>query len=141
MHNARRTRGVTLIELLLVLVLLSVGLLGLSGLYATGFRALDVHAALVDSAQLAQACVERALDARHRVRPDGGNFELSAFTPPSCATPPAGFVVQGPQLSAVYVGTGDTLCPQGLQCRDLSVTVTHPASGALSSVDWLLVAY
>lgn len=143
-HSARHhpwQGGVTLIELLLVLVIMSVGLVGLSGLYGTAFRALDTQDGLVDATQLAQACAEQVLDARHRVRTDSSAFDIAAFVAPACASAPSGFSVSGPTLGAVYTGTGTTLCPDGIRCRDLQVSVSHLASGTDAQVDWLLVEY
>lgn len=88
-HSAvslRRQAGLSLIEVLVAVVLLSIGLLGLAGLQASGMRVgqSSIHRSL--AAQLAQDMIERLR--ANVVNADAYNLSLGDATP-ACASAPA----------------------------------------------------
>lgn len=135
-------RGFSLIELVIVLVLISVGLLGLSrlgaGLSSRLFGAADLGA----MSQLAQECAERVVN----VRRDSG-FASTLLTSTLCDPTPASYV-RTLTLPATYVGGATTpACPTGATCRDVTVKVCAgsvspcPAAAPSASVAFMLVQY
>jgi prepilin-type N-terminal cleavage/methylation domain-containing protein len=128
-----RQSGVTLLEMVMVIVLVGVAFAALAGLFAMAVRALPLNERTQSTGQLAQGCVERILSARH--------------------TPGFVFTTEAAVLQSVYCAMtnndhsllltesvlSSSVCPTGLSCRHLTVRVTPIAGGVSSSLDFLLV--
>ncbi len=141
--SANRQAGFTLIELVIVMVIISVGLLGLTSLFSNTSTSLSTNETLQQATQYAQECAERAIATRRRDQEGFAWFAANTFT---CGTTaPTGFVYNdsGPPLVGdLYDGTGNP-CPSGtLNCRNINVRVTSTADTSLySAITVMLVNY
>jgi type II secretory pathway pseudopilin PulG len=130
-----RPGGFTLVELVLVMLVISGGLIGLATVFGGSYRSLSANETLQQAAQYAQECAERVLS----VRRDLG-FTSTGINSTMCDSPAmaAGFT-RTVTVPATTTGTGTTACPSGTTCREVTVAVTN---GSLSSsVSVLLVNY
>lgn len=99
-------RGVTLIELLIVVLLLSGGVLGLSALLRPAVQASVWQQDALNAAHAGLNCVERLQAHRHRLRPEGAVF-AGPPGPSLCAD--EGFMALGiSQSSESPCATGQT---------------------------------
>ncbi len=131
-------RGVTLLEMVVVVVLVAVAAVSLGGLFTTAVRGLPGNEQLQSAGQLAQACAERIYAARHV---PGFVFEA---TPASLAVAhcglPAGAAAYALTLTETAQPLPAAVCPVGLVCRHLVVKVSHATTaGFVSQLDFLLV--
>jgi len=138
----RRPSGFSLIELIVVIVLISVGLLGLSRLTGGLGKAMYGTADLQTMSQYAQECAERVISTRRE-----SGFASALLTSTLCDPSPASYV-RTLTLPASYVGTASTpACPLGATCRDVIVKVCAgsvspcPTTAQSASVTFMLVQY
>lgn len=144
----RRAAGFTLIEMVLVMLVISVGLLGLTGLFSNTVKSLSTNEILQQAGQYAQECAEQVITARRDPTKKFTWFDTNTF---SCGNP-SNFtrtVAVSPLISATpnyYTGNNGTCnghtpcpCPNGINCRDVTITATSTANTALSSVVTLLL--
>lgn len=132
-------RGFTLIELIAVLVIVSVGMLGVAKLFATTNLTLSRATDEQVLSQYAQECAETILKTR-RV------YGMSAtFT---CEPAPTNYTRTVSITNPAYTGTASTACPIGISCLDVTVTVVCtgssppcPATSSTASVKLTLVTY
>jgi len=128
----RAEGGFTLIELVLVMIIISIGLLGLTSMFGNNMRTLAIAENTQSAAQYGQECAERVL----AVRRDFGFTSVSNINPTTCDLPtlPTGF---GRTVTInTYFGTNNTACPNLANCRDVTITVN---SGSASSVTTLML--
>lgn len=133
-------RGFTLIELVGVIVIVSVGMLGVASLLSTTNQ---VMARATDEqvlSQYAQECAETVLKTR---RIYGSASTLITTT--MCNPAPTNYV-RTVSIPTAYLGTATSACPSGISCRDVTVTVcagsTSPCPAtAAASVTLTLVTY
>lgn len=133
-------RGFSLIEVVIIMVLISVGALGLNSMLGTSMASLNTNEDLQKATQYAQECAERVLAQR---RNDGfESFGMSIFTCNPSGDNPDGFTRTVNPVGASYTGDGTSACPNGMTCRNVSITVTSTNNTSLhSSVDLMLVYY
>lgn len=138
----RRAGGFSLIELLVIMVLISIGLLGLSRLTGNLGKAAFRTGNLQTMSQYAQECAERVISTRR----DAG-FASPLLTSTLCDPSPASHI-RTLSLPASYIGTTSTsACPLGATCRDVTVTVCAgsvspcPATVQSANVTFMLVQY
>lgn len=138
----RRADGFTLIELVIVMIVISVGLLGLAGAFSNASSSLSANETLQQAAQYAQECAESAMATRRDLGFDW--FSTNTF---SCGSNPSGFIRTLNPVGAIYTGVSSGSCnshnpcpcPNGISCRDVDITVTK---GSLySSISIMLVDY
>lgn len=123
----KRTSGFTLIELVMVMVVISVGFVGLARLFANTNVGLARAEGAQVAAQYAQECAERVLGARRDL-----GFSSPAINNTMCT-------LGVPSLGATYTGSSTSVCPNSVTCRDVTVTGT---SGSYSStIVFTLVQY
>jgi prepilin-type N-terminal cleavage/methylation domain-containing protein len=131
--------GFTLVELVVVMVIVAVGLLGLTRMFNDNVSAVVSGEDVQRAAQYAQECTERILALRRNL----SYFGTAEITSTVCdtSTLPAGFTraVTFVGSSDPYTGTSSTACPTGRLCRDVLVTVTKGSVSAQTTV--MLVAY
>lgn len=136
MRRARQG-GFTLIELVLVIVVTSVGMMALLGLYTQVAGKLGTDEDIQIAAQLAQECSEHVLATRRNL-----GFAAPTLTNALCnglPAAPAGFT-RTLTIGANYVGGPATPCPNGATCRDVTVTITQGLITRSQTV-FLLVQY
>lgn len=144
--KAHRRHGFTLIELVIVMLVISFGLLGLTSLFSGSATSLTTNETLQQATQYAQECAEKLIATRR----SNGFTQFTANGPFSCGSNPSGFT-RLPNDSSLdtggtYTGVAGTCnsntpcpCPVGVLCRDIPITVT---SGSLSaSITVMLVDY
>lgn len=129
-----RQRGFSLIELVIVMLIISGGVLGLAGAFGNAAKSLTINESLQQAAQYGQECAEKALANRH----DNGFAGMAAF---ACDANPAGYT-RVAAVGAVYTGTAVSACPNSIQCRDIVITTTSTSNGTLnSSITVMLASY
>lgn len=134
----QRDAGFTLIELIAIILVISIGAIGLSRLSANANVSLVTATNVQVMSQHAQSCAERVIATRRDL-----GFNSVKLTTSMCDPAPAGYT-RLVSMPATYSGTG--ICPTGATCRDVTVTVCANTSttcvGVLkSSVVQLLVLY
>lgn len=129
-------KGVTLIEMVLVITIVGLAFAALAGLFATAVFTLPLNERMQSAGQVAQACVERIYAARHT---PGFVFTTSTSTLQStyCSAGSSNTLV----LSETTASMASGVCPgSSFSCRQFSVLVTPTAGGGVSSrQDFLLV--
>jgi len=133
----RRAVGFSLIELIIVMVIISVGILGMTSLFSNSLKALSTNETLQQAAQYAQECAENVMAKRRNL-----GFSWFATNTFSCGTNPSGFSRTQNPVGNLYTGTGTGACPTALNCRDVNITVTSTTTATLSSsITLMLVDY
>jgi prepilin-type N-terminal cleavage/methylation domain-containing protein len=120
----RRDSGFTLIELLLVMIVISIGFVGLSRLFSNAVKGLGSAEAQQKAAQYAQECAELVL----KTEKDQG-FSSTSLTTTLCAAVAtfwdSGYsVTLSSSISTTYIGTTTGVCPSLETCKDVTVSVT-----------------
>ncbi len=129
-------RGVTLLEMVMVIVIVAVAFTALASLFGMAGRALPLNDGMQGAGQMAQACAERILSARHT---PGFVFNTAASSLQAnhCGMASAGYTLALTEASGPLDAA---LCPSTVTCRAFTVRVTPAvAGGASSQVDFLLV--
>jgi prepilin-type N-terminal cleavage/methylation domain-containing protein len=122
-------RGVTLIELLIVVLVLSGGVLGISALMRPAVQAGTWQQGTVNASHAALDCVERLQAQRHRLRQEGAAF----------VGPPGAFACAEQGFTSLDISDwSQAPCPTGLSCW--RVQGSRPAPHAVG-FDLLVVAY
>ena len=130
--------GFTLVEMVIVMVIVAVGLLGLTRMFNDNIATIISGEDAQRAAQYAQECTERILALRRNL----SYFSTTTITSHVCdtSTLPTGFErVVGFGATDPYTGTSSTACPTGISCRDVTVTVSKGTVSAATTV--MLVAY
>lgn len=137
-----RAAGFTLIELIGVIVIASVGMVGVAKMFSNAnlglARATDEQVV----SQYAQECAERVLQTRR----DYG-LTSTRIVSTMCDLPTITAYTRTLTLPASYIGTVGTVCPSGIVCRDATVTVCAggvtpcPTNATSSTVTLTLASY
>lgn len=131
---SRSAPGFTLIEVVATLLLLSVGAVGILGMYSTVGRNLGSNQDLQTAAQLAQECSEYVLAAR-RNNAAVDYAGVTGLTFCSAALPVlAGFTV----TTSIIAPYAPAFCPG--TCKRVDIAVTKSAN-TLASFSLMLVNY
>jgi prepilin-type N-terminal cleavage/methylation domain-containing protein len=123
------TSGFTLLEMLVVIVIVSVGLAGLGRMFGNTAMGLANAEDMQNAAAYAQQCAEIIIGTR---RDRGFNAVSSSL----CGPAPAGYA-RTVTLGTAYSGSGPVACPAGATCRDVQVAVSK--GSAASDLSFLLV--
>lgn len=135
--DMRSNGGFTLIELVIVMVIISTGLVGIVKLFSSSVTSLSTNETLQQATQYAQECAENVLTTRRN-----NGFDWFASNTFSCGADPTGYTRTAAPVGAIYIGDGTGACPNATNCRDVNITVASTANAALSSsVTLLLVDY
>ena len=139
----RRKSGFSLIELVMVMVIISVGVVGVVPLLGNSAKSLTTNETVQQAAQYAQECVEGVLATRRNLGFtwfDTHEFTAAAFCPlingftrTVTLTPP---YASSPNY---YTGTSTSACPNLISCRDITIATTKGAIS--SSITVMLVNY
>ena len=117
-----RAAGFTLLELIAVIVVVSVGMVGVAKLFSNNAIALSNANSEQVLSQYVQECAERVLQTRR----DYG-FSSTLLTPSMCDPSPTPYS-RTVSLPLTYTGTTTTACPNGVVCRNVTVTVVCTGS-------------
>lgn len=149
--SRHRHAGFSLIELVTVLIVISVGLLGMASLFTTSNDSLGTNETLQKATQYAQECAENLITKRRaKVLQFKPLDSTPTVVPPiSCGAAnsiPAEFIRlpndDNPDTAPLTTGGTTSACPDGVLCRTIPITVTSAANTALSSsVTIMLVDY
>ena len=122
-----RPAGFTLIELVLVMIVISVGLLGLAAAFSNSARSLTTNETLQQATQSAQECAEKAMATRRSL----GFSAMPGFT---CGN--------NPDLTPVASVTSysGTACHTGDSCVQVNINV-KPNASLSSAMTLMLVDY
>jgi prepilin-type N-terminal cleavage/methylation domain-containing protein len=128
-------RGVTLLEMVVVIAVVATAAVSLGGLFANSVATLPHNERLQRAAQLAQGCAERIYTARHTA-----DFEFDT-TPALLESAYCGLPESAAAFTlAITSDSAGAACLSGLVCRQLVISVSDSASpGMVSRVDLLLV--
>jgi type II secretory pathway pseudopilin PulG len=130
----RRQRGFTLLEAVFVIVIAGSGFMAISSLFAMAVRTLPLNERLQSAGQLAQGCAERILSARHTAGFVFG-VDLPTLESNFCILPDASHALEITEASAA-----SGVCPTGMTCRHLTITVARVTPPQTSvQLDLLLV--
>jgi prepilin-type N-terminal cleavage/methylation domain-containing protein len=137
-----RSAGFTLIELVAVIVVASVGMVGLATMFSNTnlglARATDEQAA----SQYVQECAELVLQTRRDYGITSGRLVDTM-----CNASVLSGYSRDLRLPAVYTGNGTGLCRNGIVCRNVIVTVCAgnvlpcPANATSASASFTMVNY
>lgn len=139
----RRPSGFTLIELVVVMVVISVGLLGIASLFSNTAKGLSINESMQQAAQYAQECAEHVLAVRYDL-----GFTSSSINDTMCN---ALGTTPGFTRTVTNAGANDTYtcpspqapscsaCPPSATCRNVAVTVD--GNSVSSSITIMLVNY
>lgn len=127
-----RNRGFSLVELVMIIVVLSLGAAGLTTLYGQLGGSVEVTADVGIAAQVAQGCAEHVL-AQRRTNTSVGYTGIASGMCAGLGF--GGFTVT--DVATVYSGTG---CPGGAQCKQVVVTAFEGAV-ARSRLNLIVVNY
>lgn len=129
----KRTRGFTLVELIMIIVLLGIGLTGLMAMFGRSVGSLDENTDIQTGAQLVQQCAERIIGTR---RQSTGGYALITNLTCSGLPLPAGYLAHAVTV-APHTGSA---CPGGANCNEVQITVSN-AGGTVARGNLLLVEY
>jgi prepilin-type N-terminal cleavage/methylation domain-containing protein len=136
------TSGFSLIELVIVIVIVSVGMVGIAKMFGNTNLSLARATDEQIVSQFAQDCAERVLQTRRDYGITSTNFATTM-----CDTPAIGAYSRTVALPATYTGTAAGACPNGIICRDASITVCAgsvtpcPSGATTATVNLTLVSY
>lgn len=110
--NLRRERGVTMIEVLIALLVLSIGLIGVAALQTSGVQATYLSYQYMQAANLTQSLAERMRGNRRGMVDSNSYFLVAGNEPPAptvnCANASCGFNDQAKwDLAAWYSSIND----------------------------------
>jgi prepilin-type N-terminal cleavage/methylation domain-containing protein len=133
-----RAAGFTLIELIGVIVIASVGMVGVARLFGDTNIALSRATTEQVLSQYVQECAERVLETRR-------DIGFASITPTMCDPSPTSYTRT--VVPATYKGTTTTACPSGIDCLDVTVTVCTgstspcPTTASSATATLMLVRY
>jgi Tfp pilus assembly protein PilV len=128
MHANRQSQGFTLIELVIIMVMISAGVIGMSSMFSVSSTSLTTNEVRQQMTQYAQECAERVLATRR-----SSGFASISISTTMCNTPamPAmdtGFT-RTVTIGSSYDNGTAVRCPLGtttaINCKDLTITVSH----------------
>ena len=136
-----RASGFTLIELVAVIIVVSIGMLGIAKLFSNNSITLSRANSEQVMSQYVQECAERVLQTRH----DYG-FDSAQLSTTMCDPSPVSFT-RTVSFPASFIGTATTACPNGIVCRNVTITVCAgsispcPSNANLATATLMLVTY
>ena len=131
-----KSAGFTLIELVIVIVVLTIGVVAIGSAFAYMVRSLTVNEDLQYSWQIAHECAEHVLG---QARAPRGHFTAVAAGAGSAIC--NGMAVAGYTrvVNVTNMATGGALCSAGWTCKRVEIVVSK---GAMStSLNFMLVQY
>jgi len=135
--NRNQCKGFSLIELVIVMIIISVGILGIVSQLGNNTALLSTNETLQQATQYAQECAEKVTATR---RNPGGFASVNNTICNALPALPTGFARSAVVTTTSGTGIAPDPCPSGINnCKNVLVTVSN---GALSSaVTVMLVNY
>lgn len=115
-HGIRSQCGVTLIELVMVIVILGIAAVAIMDQFVNSARTYEINESVQTAAQLAQECAEHILATRR--------LQGYAAITPSCPTLPAAYTAAG-YASAATFGGAPAACATPPSCTQVDVVATQ----------------
>ena len=115
-HGRCRQRGVTLVELVMVIVILGVAAVAIMDQFVNSARTYEINESVQTAAQLAQECAEHILATRR--------LQGYAAITPTCPALPGAFTAAG-YASAATFGGAPAACATPPSCTQVDVVVTQ----------------
>lgn len=128
----RTSLGFSLVELVMIIVVLSLGVTGLIALFAQPGRSIVVSNDIGVAAQVAQRCAEHVLAQRRANAAVGYAGIVSGL----CAGLPAYGGFTASDVAAAYAGAG---CPGGANCTQVTVTASNGSTSR--ALNFIVVNY
>jgi prepilin-type N-terminal cleavage/methylation domain-containing protein len=132
-----KSAGFTLIELVIVIVILTVGVVGIGSAFVYMSRSLGLNEDLQRSWQIAQECAEHVLA---QAREPRGSYASVPVGSPStaCNSVPA---VAGytRTVNVTNMAAGSALCSAGWNCKQINISVTR--GSITSTLNFMVVNY
>jgi hypothetical protein len=121
--------------MVVVMIVVGAGLLGLAKLLNNNVSAMVVGEDAQRSAQYVQECIERVLAIRRNI-----GFSSASISSSTCDTQtlPSGFS-RTVSVGSTTTGSASTACPNLVECKNVTVTVTKGNVSSDSTV--MLVSY
>lgn len=128
-----------MIELVVVILVISFGLLGMTGLFGSAIRSLNSTQDLQAVAQFAQACAEEVLVQHHK----NNLASLQDSSLPSLCSGVHPQLLRSLSVGSAYMNNPvKSRCPTNVTCRDVKIEVTSKANPAMqSTIDLMLASY
>ena len=132
-------RGFSLIELIMIIVLLSIGLVGLMAMFGRSVGSLDRDAGLQTGAQAVQQCAEHILGVRRRVT---NGFDPVDADTCSALGIPAGYT-RALTVTSPYTGSAcpTVTLPATVTCKRVQIVVSMTGFGQIAQGDLVLVNF
>jgi Tfp pilus assembly protein PilV len=127
-------RGFSLIELIMIVVLISIGMVGLMAMFGRSVGSLGTNVDIQSGAQLVQQCAEQVLGRR---RQSGTGYALIDAT--VCNGLPSGSYTYSVTLVAI-AGSPAGACPDTYSCKEVRITV-NGLTGAVARGSVLVSNY
>ena len=130
--------GFTLIELVVVMLVISAGLLGIASLFGATTNSLSTNETVQQAAQYARECAERVVGMRRTLGFASANISITMCNTttdtPAGQMPPMAAGFSRTVAITTYNGTGSP-CPTGTaNCKDVVVTVTKTPVSSLITI-------
>jgi len=125
-------RGFSLLELIMAIVVVSIGAVAIGAAFAAMSRSLALNEDLQRASQVAQECAEHILA---RARPPRGHYSAVAST--DCDAMAAAGFNRVVNITAIIAPT--PLCDAGWSCKRVQVSVTKGTAAV--EVNFMLVQY
>lgn len=131
-------RGFSLIELVMVIVVLSMGVVAIGSAFAYMSRSLAANEDLQRASQIAQECAEHVVG---QARKTGGSYASIPLGTPStaCDSVPA-VAGYGRTVNVTAMAAGGALCAAGWSCKRVEIAVTRSAA-TVAVLNFMLVDY
>ena len=131
------SRGFSLVELVMVIVVVAIGVVGIGAAFAYMSRSLAVNEDLQRTWQVAHECAEQVLATTRAPR---GHYAALAVASPStvCDGLAAAGFTRVVNVTAMATG-GTSLCAAGWSCKRVQVTVTRGT--ATANLNFMVVQY
>ena len=135
----RSPAGFTLIELMIVMLVISVTVLGITATMSRASNSLSLNENLQQAAQYAQEGAEKVIAIRRDAGYTSSSINTDMCNASNLPAMSAGFSRTVTVQDVNGTGTGTDPCPSGTSnCKNVTITVTN---GALSSSISLLLVY
>lgn len=137
--EAHRNRGFTLIELVIVILVVTIGSVTLGTLFGNSSASLSTNEVRQQSTQYAQQCAEHVIATRR-----SNTFASASLNTTMCDTLTPTLTAPFSRTVAIGATYSTSPCPTGAtaySCKNATVTVAHTALATPAVITIMLVDY